>query len=69
MKYKIKVGYMYITNLSFDYDNEICVGFTNSIEDAHIYNDEDVNIFIEILRVLFNYQFDIITIDNNKIQP
>lgn len=52
-KYNIKVGNMYIQRISIEYDNEIQVDFTSVQENAQIYYDNDINVFVEILQKIF----------------
>lgn len=51
--YNIKVGNMYIQRISFEYDNEIQIDFTSVQENAQRYNDNDINVFVEILQKIF----------------
>lgn len=52
-KYNIKVGNMYIQRISIEYDNEIQVDFTSVKENAQLYFDNDINVFVEILQKIF----------------
>lgn len=65
-KYNIKVGNMYIRNISFEYDNEIQVDFTNVQEYAQRYSDNDIYLFIEILQSIFMSSLNVTKCDFNE---
>ena len=55
MKYILKIGNMFISRISIDScDAEICIDFTSDIENAHLFNYELSELYIDILNNLFN---------------